>query len=383
MMNFNIIDIILIITFISPLLVAYFRQFNIYKIQINLLEIGKYIALFVSVYSSFYIIINFSLVEKAISLLLTKSSHLLEEYKSIPYYIIIVIFIVSSILIYNILSIILKILNRVLLTPLLHLINRYQIRRGKLFGKIISLILTIPKATFYTFLLWIGIGILGRSGFLDKEICYYVEKSKTYYLFDKSSFASIINEDIKFNSLLEESIPTHRQKVESNKAKNKENIVYLYNGVTLEEGIKSNEKINNKAHEIVAGSSNSKDKAKKLYKWIGSNIVYDDEKAKSINNKNDHYESGAIEAFESRKGVCFDYACLYIAMAKAVGLEVRLLTGDAFNGVSWGPHAWNEVYLNEENRWISVDPTFYKAGNYFDNKKFDKTHKSNDIIGSW
>lgn len=382
-MKFNIIDIILIITFISPLLIAYFRKFNIYNIRINLLEIGKYIALFLSIYSSFYIIINFSLVEKAISLLLTKSAHLFEEYRAIPYYIIIIIFIGIATLIYNILSIILKVLNKTLLTPLLHLINRTQIRRGKLFGKVLSLILAIPKSIFYSFLLWVGIGILVGSGFLGKEIGYYVEKSKTYYLFDKSAFASIINEDIKINSLLEESIPTHREKVESNKVKNKENVVYLYNGVTLEEGIKSNEKINKKAHEIVAGCSNSKDRANKLYKWIGSNIAYDDKKAKNINNKNNHYESGAIEAFESRKGVCFDYACLYIAMAKAVGLEVRLLTGDAFNGVSWGPHAWNEVYLKEENRWISVDPTFYKAGNYFDNKKFDKTHKSNDIIGSW
>ena len=56
-------------------------------------------------------------------------------------------------------------------------------------------------------------------------------------------------------------------------------------------------------------------------------------------------------------------------MAREAGLKVRIVTGEGFNGKEWGPHSWNEVYLPEKNQWITVDPTFGKAGNYFDSKK--------------
>ena len=37
--------------------------------------------------------------------------------------------------------------------------------------------------------------------------------------------------------------------------------------------------------------------------------------------------SGSQVAFAERKGVCFDYATLYVSMCRAVGLKVRLVTG--------------------------------------------------------
>ncbi|MGL5243593.1 MAG: transglutaminase-like domain-containing protein, partial [Sarcina sp.] len=92
---------------------------------------------------------------------------------------------------------------------------------------------------------------------------------------------------------------------------------------------------------------------------------------------------GAIPAYENKKGVCFDYACLYVAMCRAVGLKVKLVTGTAFNGKEWGPHAWNEVYLDKENKWINVDTTFYTAEGSFAGRNFDNTHKAEHIIGVW
>ena len=70
-------------------------------------------------------------------------------------------------------------------------------------------------------------------------------------------------------------------------------------------------------------------------------------------------------------------------MAKATGLKVRLVTGDGFDGVQYGPHAWNEVYLDDEEKWIPLDTTFYLAGDYFDNYDFYNDHIKESIAGEW
>ncbi|KAJ49331.1 membrane-bound protein [Clostridium tetanomorphum DSM 665] len=70
-------------------------------------------------------------------------------------------------------------------------------------------------------------------------------------------------------------------------------------------------------------------------------------------------------------------------MCRANNLKVRLITGQGFNGVSWVSHAWNQVYIAEENKWINVDTTFYKGGNYFNSKRFDLDHKDSSIAGEW
>lgn len=164
---------------------------------------------------------------------------------------------------------------------------------------------------------------------------------------------------------------------------NNSNIIIYYNGVTLDEGIKANKDINEKALEITRGLESDREKAQALYSWVGSNITYDYDKATQALSANGISNSGAIEAFTTREGICFDYACLYIAMLRVNDIGVRLITGDAFDGINFGPHAWNEVYLEDEDRWIKVDPTFYMAGDYFDNIDFDKDHKNPEIAGEW
>ena len=144
------------------------------------------------------------------------------------------------------------------------------------------------------------------------------------------------------------------------------NIIY-YNGVTLEEGIQSNEEIDNKAKEIIKFCDDDRSKAKRIYTWIGTNIQYDSEKA-----------SKALNA-----EISFDYACLYVSMARAAGLKVRLVTGEAFDGNSYGSHAWNQVYLSDERRWINVDTTFYISGDYFDSNLFEEDHIEEEIAGEW
>ena len=157
----------------------------------------------------------------------------------------------------------------------------------------------------------------------------------------------------------------------------------IYNGTTVEDGIRSNSIIEKKAKKVTESATNDREKARDIYVWIGSNIEYDNNKAEKVLNSNDEtVESGAIYAFRDRSGICFDYACLYVAMARSVDLKVRLVIGEAYDGSKYVSHAWNQVYLSDEKKWINVDTTFYNGGNYFDSEKFDK-HINKEIIGEW
>lgn len=161
------------------------------------------------------------------------------------------------------------------------------------------------------------------------------------------------------------------------------NVIVYYNGVTLEEGIKSLPEIDEKAKEIVENAKTDREKAQRIYSWIGSNIKYDFNKAEKALGPEGVTNSGAIEAWNTRSGICFDYACLYVAMSRAVGLGSRIITGDAYDGQNYGPHAWNQAYLEDEGVWINVDPTFYLSGDYFDNIDFNNDHLNAEVAGEW
>lgn len=161
------------------------------------------------------------------------------------------------------------------------------------------------------------------------------------------------------------------------------NVIVYYNGVTLEEGIRSLPEIDEKAREIVENAKTDREKAQRIYSWIGSNIKYDFNKAEKALGPEGVANSGAIEAWNTRSGICFDYACLYVAMSRAVGLGSRIITGNAYDGQNYGPHAWNQAYLEDEGVWINVDPTFYLSGDYFDNIDFNNDHLNAEVAGEW
>jgi transglutaminase-like putative cysteine protease len=160
-------------------------------------------------------------------------------------------------------------------------------------------------------------------------------------------------------------------------------VIEYFNGVTLDEAIQSNDEIDAQARKIVGDETNTKTKAYLLYKWVSSNIKYDYDKARTITSSVKGTSSGSITAFKERKGICFDYSSLYISMCRAVGLKVRLVTGLGYSGISWGDHAWNQVYFEEKDRWINVDTTFGSAANYFDKPDFSVDHKYAEMQGEW
>jgi len=157
-----------------------------------------------------------------------------------------------------------------------------------------------------------------------------------------------------------------------------------FNGVPLRDAVQSDADIDKKSMEIVGSETDASRKAYLLYLWICSHITYDNGKAEIIANKSYDVDSGAIVAYNSGTGICLDFACLYVAMCRAVGLNVRFITGLGFSGTEWGDHAWNQVYDPAQERWIDVDTTFGSTGiDYFDRKRFYLDHRDGVVQGEW
>lgn len=166
------------------------------------------------------------------------------------------------------------------------------------------------------------------------------------------------------------------------------NEVKLYNGTKLEDAVKSTQEISKKVEELMVDKKTSLEKAICIYDWIGSNISYDYQLAYVVSSsdmsKDGEYNYyGAKYAFENLSGICFDFASLYVVMAKEAGLPVRLIIGDAYDGFEFGSHAWNQVYIEEEERWINVDSTFWGATDSFDSDEFMETHRERYVAGEW
>lgn len=391
-MNFNLVDIIIVCSFILPLVVAYKRKFNIIRIKNSIEELGGYISFFLALYLSFIAIKKIDIIERMFSIVVVEFNNIISNFNISPQVIIIFIVLALTLVIYFIVKVILKIFTFIIINPILRWLKKAESRRGKGFGKVAALIINIPKSLFYMAVIALVIVILGSNGFLGEKMEGMTLASKAYEVINSNKYYAALNKEYEafhdeykdvisknIDSVVESNKETKSEKVvESNR-----NVINLYNGVTLEQGIKSNEAINKKAKELTKNAKSSREKAKRIYTWISENINYDDNKAENISEKTSEYKSGAIEAFETRKGICFDYSCLYVAMAREAGLKVRIVTGEGFNGKEWGPHSWNEVYLPEKNQWITVDPTFGKAGNYFDSKKNSESHRDGKIVGEW
>ncbi len=130
------------------------------------------------------------------------------------------------------------------------------------------------------------------------------------------------------------------------------------------------------ALEITAGKETDEEKAKALYQWVGTRVKYDWEKVRLYEEKRIWKEQTPEDTFLTRTGVCIDYSRLYAAMARTVGLDVKVVTGLGSDGRGGtGSHAWNEVYLSERQTWVPLDSTWVSSGgNWFNPADFYKTH---------
>jgi hypothetical protein len=134
------------------------------------------------------------------------------------------------------------------------------------------------------------------------------------------------------------------------------------------------------AKTVTAKAATDEEKARALYTWVGTRITYDWDKVKDYEQKRIWHEQTPEETFATKKGVCIDYSRLYAVMAKSVGLKVNVVTGLGYDGQgSYGPHAWNEVFLVQKQDYVPLDSTWVSSGaNWFNPPNFNETHIRDD-----
>ncbi|MDF2801320.1 MAG: transglutaminase-like enzyme putative cysteine protease [Anaerocolumna sp.] len=109
-----------------------------------------------------------------------------------------------------------------------------------------------------------------------------------------------------------------------------------------------------KAKELTKKSKTDLDKVTTIYKYVINNISYDNAKAKSV--KLD-YIPVVDNVLDSSKGICYDYASLVAAMLRSIGVPTKLVMGyNKSDATTY--HAWNQVYLADEGKWITIDTTY-------------------------
>jgi len=106
-----------------------------------------------------------------------------------------------------------------------------------------------------------------------------------------------------------------------------------------------------KAQDIVKGSKDSWEAAKKLSKWVAENIHY------AIPGG-----GTARKTYDIKAGECGAHSFLLTAFCRAVGIPARVVWGAMYApnyGGGFGQHGWNEIYMGA-NGWIQVDATAFE-----------------------
>ncbi len=89
-----------------------------------------------------------------------------------------------------------------------------------------------------------------------------------------------------------------------------------------------------------------------IYDYVIENIRYDYDK---INGLESTYTPDNDATIASKTGICYDYSSLLASMLRSQGIPAKMVKGYAQGSDVY--HAWNEIYLSGENRWVVVDPT--------------------------
>lgn len=390
MMEINKVSLFLIICFLYPLIKGFINKFSSSSLKNEIQGLESNIAFIISIFLGIYfqrkIFLDhkIGLYKKIYDLIPVNILNYIEDNSLITYIVIIPLFIF---IIYQVTFLLFEALNGVSFYLIADSIERSVNKSSELFKRIVGAVFQLPRAICYilvaSFLLNI-ISVLNLKIGIDREL----EASKPYNYICRQIIIPLTNSKIarKLPNIINNSFKVEVKEAsnrDANSFKDGRKVIVYYNGVTLDEGVKSDREIDQMARKLTTSKSDDKMKARAIYDWIGTNIDYDKDKAERVLNNDFNIKSGAIETFNTKKGICFDYSCLYVAMARASGLKVRLITGEGFNGVSWVSHAWNQVYIPEEGKWINVDTTFYKGGNYFNSLRFERDHRDAKIAGEW
>ncbi|MDF2610554.1 MAG: transglutaminase-like enzyme putative cysteine protease [Lachnospiraceae bacterium] len=194
------------------------------------------------------------------------------------------------------------------------------------------------------------------------------KKSYTYTLSDNNVFPLQLGDGQYTISILEQVKENKYRQVEKETVQLKlseENAVYLQS-IQLIYWDSDMDAVK-KAAKLTKNVKSDEDKIAAIYDYIVSNIRYDKVKASKV--KSDYIPS-IDDIFEDSKGICYDYSALFAAMLRSVGIPTKLVMGYK-NDIS-EYHAWNQVYLEAEDKWVTIDTTYDAA--FYDGKS------SNDWI---
>lgn len=385
-MKFNYIDIAIIALFSYPILMGFFSRYNANNQKKKISSIIGIISFIISIYGGNYIykgifVSRQNEMFKSIYNLLPKAFLITIKFKPyIPYLIVlpIIIFVV-----YMIIRLIFEIISYFTLDKIFELIEAISVNMNSIVRRILGVIFEIPRSLAYVLIFCYILNYSALFLQIRNIGVDYRDKIEQSIVYNK------VNEKL-LNPISNSNFAKELPSVVSNSFKIVENIgdkfnlkVVYYNGMTLEDAVKTNTQIDNFAKNLTKTRGSSYDKAKTIYNWITDNVQYDYDKAIMVMNNDFSKKSGAINTFDTKEGICLDYAALYVAMCRATEVKVRMVTGEGYNGEVWVSHAWNEIYSEEEKTWISVDPTFGTDRNYFDNDKFQSDHRGNKTVGEW
>lgn len=264
---------------------------------------------------------------------------------------------------------------RMLLGLLSMLLPFQQLRRAKLFkdrkitqvsrmgGAVIGLIIGLTRGLVIVLALFIYVGLNPESGFSR-----YVESSPIYSQSAATVFEPFVGETVqKKLPILTKTVAAEMNDILRRK----------YEVIDHE----ISQDIVSAAADIAGQAQGDEKKARLLYEWVGTRVTYDYAKADNYEQNRIWHEQTPQDTFDTRLGVCIDYARLYAVMARSQGLQVRVVTGQGYDGRGgYGPHAWNEVFISERQVWIPLDPTWASSGDWFDSKDFEETHIRQDVL---
>lgn len=294
-----------------------------------------------------------------------------------------IIFSVLTVIICLILRLLLIPVYKFALDPMSHRLSKVVNSMNKAGSRTIGGIWKVPGSILL---------VLIFSAFIYIFTCFFSTPSITDYIDSSTPYINVQDNIIKpifdkslvsdIRVLLDDSLKSEKKDITDVEGKNKFQ-VYL-NGMIIGDAVKSNTEIDTKAKEITKSGTGDRDKAYLVYAWVCRNIKYDYDKSVIIKYDPSKAVSGAIETYNTKKGVCFDFSSLYVAMCRAAGLKVRMMTGYGYTGKLWVDHVWNEVYCTGSETWINLDTTFGVSGiNYFNSPYFDIDHRDGDVQGEW
>ena len=145
--------------------------------------------------------------------------------------------------------------------------------------------------------------------------------------------------------------------------------------------------------ELAASITKSKNseysKARAIHDWVSANVWYDFDLVDDIADGGSYYlynaeddSTAAMDALETKRGVCGHYAYLTVSLLRATGIPATVAEGYADSGYSvslekyhgfiaasdsYANHLWSEAYIG--GRWVIIDST-WDSGNTYQNGKF-------------